>query len=41
MNATNELWMSLPKIVWLYYDKGIAQAPITYQICVERLRRLG
>jgi hypothetical protein len=41
VNATNEQWLSLPKIIWLFYDSGFEKAAITYQICVENIRRIA
>ena len=41
MNATNEEWSSLPKIIWVFWDKGLAKAKVNNQICVENLKRMG
>jgi hypothetical protein len=41
VNETNEQWLSLPKIIWVFYDKGVAHAPLVTQICVENLKRVG
>lgn len=34
INETNEPWSTLPKIIWVFYDKGISQARVSNQICV-------
>lgn len=27
-------WVGLPKIIWVFWDRGLASAPINNQICV-------
>jgi hypothetical protein len=34
VNETNEPWLTLPKNIWVFYDKGLANAGVAYQICV-------
>ena len=41
VNPNNEQWLSLPKIIWLFYDSGFEDIPITYQLCVENLKRVA
>lgn len=41
VNKTNEAWSSLPKIIWVFWDKGLSNAAVNNQICVENLRRMG
>jgi mannosyltransferase OCH1-like enzyme len=32
-------WDALPKIIWLFWNKGISQASIGNRLCIENLRR--
>lgn len=34
VNASNEEWSSLPKIIWVFWDKGLSNAKVNNQICV-------
>jgi hypothetical protein len=34
INQTNEPWASLPKIIWVFHDKGIENSPVSNQMCV-------
>lgn len=31
----------MPKIIWVFWDKGLAKARINNQICVENLKRMA
>jgi hypothetical protein len=41
INETNEQWLNLPKIIWVFYNSGVMHAPIVTQVCVESLKRAG
>ncbi len=34
VNETNVQWTSLPKIIWTFWNEGIANSKINNQICV-------
>lgn len=34
INETNEPWTNLPKIIWVFYDRGIENARVSNQMCV-------
>ena len=34
VNETNPQWEMLPKIIWVFWDAGIRNAPLVDQICV-------
>jgi hypothetical protein len=34
INQTNEAWTTLPKIIWVFYDRGIENSRLSNQMCV-------
>ncbi len=38
VNKTNAAW-NLQKNVWVYWDKGIKNAPIFVQFCIQNIRQ--
>ena len=41
VNTSAEPWKTLPKIIWVYWDKGLKNSRASTQLCVENLRRMG
>ena len=41
VNSSSAPWAGLPKTIWVFWDKGLANAGLNNQICVENLRRMG
>lgn len=38
-DPNGESWDTLPKIIWLYWDKGHENAPLSNQLQVESIKR--
>ena len=34
-------WVDLPKLIWVYWNEGIENSNIIYQLCADNLRRNG
>lgn len=41
VNSSSEPWSALPRLIWVFWDQGLANAGLNNQICVENLRRMG
>ena len=39
VDSTARRWEALPKIIWLYWNKGFKHASIGNRLCIENLRK--
>lgn len=41
VNKTVKPWTKLPKIIWLFWDKGIEKSTLANKLCVENIKYYG
>lgn len=41
VNKTAKPWTKLPKIIWLFWDKGIEKSTLANKLCVENIKYYG
>ena len=34
LNKSSEPWLTLPKIIWIFWDEGLSNAFVNNQLCV-------